>query len=108
MYEMHIINFRPTVIDISAKDVIHSFSLQHMRMCQDAIPGTSIPMWFRPIVAGEYEMVCAQLCGAGHYAMRSIMKVESEAEFNAWMKEQSDLQHPKLAPVAAPVAVVLP
>ena len=65
-------------------------------------------MWFRPIVAGEYEMVCAQLCGAGHYAMRSIMKVESEAEFNAWMKEQSDLQHPKLAPVAAPVAVVLP
>ena len=106
--EMHIINFRPTVIDISAKDVIHSFSLQHMRMCQDAIPGTSIPMWFRPIVAGEYEMVCAQLCGAGHYAMRSIMKVETEAEFNAWMKEQSDLQHPKLAPVAAPVAVVLP
>lgn len=106
--EMHIINFRPTVIDISAKDVIHSFSLQHMRMCQDAIPGSSIPMWFRPIVAGEYEMVCAQLCGAGHYAMRSIMKVETEAEFNAWMKEQSDLQHPKLAPVAAPVAVVLP
>jgi cytochrome c oxidase subunit II len=106
--EMHIINFRPTVIDISAKDVIHSFSLQHMRMCQDAIPGSSIPMWFRPIVAGEYEMVCAQLCGAGHYAMRSIMKVETEAEFNAWMKEQSDLQHPKLAPAAAPVAVVLP
>ena len=106
--EMHIINFRPTVIDISAKDVIHSFSLQHMRMCQDAIPGSSIPMWFRPIVAGEYEMVCAQLCGAGHYAMRSIMKVETESEFNAWMKEQSDLQHPKLAPVAAPVAVVLP
>ena len=106
--EMHIINFRPTVIDISAKDVIHSFSLQHMRMCQDAIPGSSIPMWFRPIVAGEYEMVCAQLCGAGHYAMRSIMKVETEAEFNAWMKEQSDLQHPKLAPVAAPLAVAVP
>ena len=106
--EMHIINFRPTVIDISAKDVIHSFSLQHMRMCQDAIPGSSIPMWFRPIVAGEYEIVCAQLCGAGHYAMRSIMKVETEAEFNAWMKEQSDLQHPKLAPVAAPLAVAVP
>jgi len=106
--EMHLVNFRPAVIDISAKDVIHSFSLQHMRMCQDAIPGTSIPMWFRPIVAGEYEMVCAQLCGAGHYAMRSIMKVETEAEFNAWMKEQSDLQHPKLAPVAAPAAPVNP
>ena len=100
--EMHLINGHPTVIDISSKDVIHSFSLQHMRMCQDAIPGSRIPMWFRPIRAGEYEIVCAQLCGAGHYAMRSIMKVETKAEFDAWMKEQADLQHPKAAPAAAP------
>ena len=100
--EMHLINGHPTVIDISSKDVIHSFSLQHMRMCQDAIPGSRIPMWFRPIRAGEYEIVCAQLCGAGHYAMRSIMKVETKAEFDAWMKEQNDLQHPPAAPAAAP------
>ena len=99
--EMHLINGKPTVIDISSKDVIHSFSLQHMRMCQDAIPGSRIPMWFRPIRAGEYEIVCAQLCGAGHFAMRSIMKVETKAEFDAWMKEQTDLQHPQAAPAAA-------
>ncbi len=101
--EMHLINGKPTVIEISSKDVIHSFSLQHMRMCQDAIPGSRIPMWFRPIRAGEYEIVCAQLCGAGHYAMRSIMKVETKAEFDAWAKEQSDLQHPPAAP-AVPAA----
>lgn len=99
--EMHLINGKPTVIDISSKDVIHSFSLQHMRMCQDAIPGSRIPMWFRPIRAGEYEIVCAQLCGAGHFAMRAVMKVETKAEFDAWMKEQSDLQHPKAAPAPA-------
>ncbi len=100
--EMHLINGHPTVIDISSKDVIHSFSLQYMRMCQDAIPGSRIPMWFRPIRAGEYEIVCAQLCGAGHFAMRSIMKVETRAEFDAWMKEQNDLQHPQAAPTAVP------
>jgi len=99
--EMHLVNKKPAVIDISSKDVIHSFSLKHMRQCQDAIPGSVIPMWFRPIVAGEYEIVCAQLCGAGHYAMRSIMKVESQAEFDAWMKEQASL---KPAPAAAPPA----
>ncbi len=104
--EMHLINGKPTVIDISSKDVIHSFSLQHMRMCQDAIPGSRIPMWFRPIRAGEYEIVCAQLCGAGHFAMRAVMKVETKVEFDAWMKEQSDLQHPKAAP--APAAAAAP
>ena len=104
--EMHLVNGKPTVIDISSKDVIHSFSLQHMRMCQDAIPGSKIPMWFRPIRAGEYEIICAQLCGAGHYAMRAIMKVETKAEFDAWMKEQSDLQHPKATP--APAAAAAP
>jgi heme/copper-type cytochrome/quinol oxidase subunit 2 len=35
--------------------------------------------------------------------MRAIMKVETKAEFDAWMKEQADLQHPKAAP-AAPAA----
>jgi cytochrome c oxidase subunit 2 len=102
--EIHLVNKRPTVIDITSKDVIHSFSLKHMRMAQDAIPGSRVPIWFRPIRTGEFEIVCAQLCGAGHYAMRSIMKVETKAEFDAWMKEQTDLQHPPAAAPAAPAA----
>ena len=102
--EIHLINQKPAVIEITSKDVIHGFSLQHMRMSQDAIPGSKIPMWFRPIRAGKYEVVCSQLCGAGHYAMRSIMFVETKAEFDAWMKEQTDLQHPQAAPPAAPAA----
>jgi cytochrome c oxidase subunit 2 len=103
--DLHLVNQKPVVVEITSKDVIHSFSLQHMRMCQDAIPGSRIPVWFRPIKMGEYEIVCAQLCGAGHYAMRAMMKVESQADFDAWMKETSDLQHPKAAaPAAAPAA----
>jgi len=104
--EVHIVNQRPTVIEITSKDVIHSFSLQHMRMAQDAIPGSRIPIWFRPIRTGEFDVICAQLCGAGHYGMRANMKVETQAEFDAWIKEQSDLQHPAkaaAAPAAAPV-----
>jgi cytochrome c oxidase subunit 2 len=66
-------------------------------------------VWFRPVRAGEYEIICSQLCGAGHFGMRAIMKVESQAEFDAWVKEQSDLQHPNKAatapaPAAAPAA----
>jgi cytochrome c oxidase subunit 2 len=102
--EMHIVNGKPVIVDLSSKDVIHSFSIKHMRMCQDAIPGSNIPIWFRPIVAGEYEIVCAQLCGAGHYAMRSILKVETQGDFDAWAKEQASLRAPAAAPAPAPAA----
>jgi cytochrome c oxidase subunit 2 len=99
--ELHLVNNTPAVIEITSKDVIHSFSLQHMRMCQDAIPGTKIPMWFRPIKAGQYEIVCAQLCGAGHYAMKAMMLVEDQKTYDDWFNEQFKMQHPD-APAPAP------
>ena len=92
--ELHLVVQKPVVIEVSSKDVIHSFSVPHMRVAQDAIPGTKVPLWFRPIRAGKYEIVCAQLCGGGHYAMRSIMVVESQSEFDAFYKELNDMQHP--------------
>ncbi len=90
--ELHLVNGKPAIIEITSKDVIHGLQLQNMRMSQDAIPGSRIPMWFRPVRAGEYEIVCSQLCGAGHYAMRAVMKVETQADFDAWQKEQLSLK----------------
>ena len=96
--ELHLINFRPTVIEVSSKDVIHSLYLEHMRMDQDAIPGSRIPMWFRPIRAGQYEIVCAQLCGSNHFAMKGEMIVEDEAAFAKFEKESQELQKGATAP----------
>lgn len=105
--ELYLVNHRPTVIHISSKDVIHSLSLKHLRMDQDAMPGMSIPMWFRPIREGEYEVVCAQLCGAGHYAMKAMSFVVDQGKFDVWLKETSDRQHPPAAAAAvAPGASV--
>ncbi len=102
--ELHLVNHKPAVIQISSKDVIHGFSLQHMRMSQDAIPGSKIPMWFRPIKAGEFEIVCSQLCGAGHYAMKALMIVEDQAKYDEWFDERFKMQHPDAAAAAAKVA----
>jgi cytochrome c oxidase subunit 2 len=99
--EMHLEQYRPTVIEISSKDVIHSLSLHTMRMTQDAIPGSVIPIWFRPVKTGEFEIVCAQLCGANHYAMKANMVTETKADFETWQKGILDLRKP-----AAPVAQV--
>src|SRR5439155_7662008 len=61
---------RPVIIYISSKDVIHSFKVIALRICQDAIPGMRIPIWFRPTQEGRYQINCAQLCGNGHVGMK--------------------------------------
>jgi len=101
--EVHTVKGDPTVIDITSRDVIHSFSVPHMRVAQDAIPGSRIPIWFRPIRDGQFDIICGQLCGNGHYGMRGILVVQSQKEFDQWSKEQSDLAHPAAA-AAAPAA----
>ena len=87
--QLHLPVGRPVLIQLSSKDVIHSFALQEMRVKQDVIPGTMIPVWFVPTVTSEemqqrkgnpewsYEISCAQLCGLGHYRMRGYMTIHT-------------------------------
>lgn len=89
--ELHLPVNKPAIIQLSSKDVIHSFALPEMRVKQDAIPGLQIPVWFVPTVESESEIGCAQLCGPSHYRMRGYLTVESQAEFDAWLQEQADL-----------------
>jgi cytochrome c oxidase subunit II len=84
---------RPVIVQLSAKDVIHSFGVPVMRVKQDAIPGMMIPVWFTPTVVGEYEIVCSQLCGLGHYRMRGVLRVLEDADYRAWLVEQTELRN---------------
>ena len=77
------------VAHLTSLDVIHSLAIPAMRVCQDAIPGMSIPVWFKPTKVGEYKITCAQLCGNSHYGMYATLKVVSPAEFDRWIAEQS-------------------
>jgi cytochrome c oxidase subunit 2 len=79
---------KPVIVYLTSKDVIHSFSLIQMRVKQDAIPGESIPVWFTPIMTGDWEINCSQLCGLGHFRMRGAYSIKSQQDFDAWMKEQ--------------------
>jgi len=76
------------IIHISSMDVIHSFKVFPMRVNQDAIPGMSIPVHFKPLRAGTYPINCAQLCGVGHYSMKGTLKVMEPADFAAWLKQK--------------------
>lgn len=82
---------RPVVIQVTSKDVIHGLHIVPMFSQQDAIPGSEIPMWFVPDKEGEWNIVCAQLCGAGHAQMVAYVKAVSSEEFDAWYAGRSPL-----------------
>jgi cytochrome c oxidase subunit 2 len=84
--EIHVVVNKPVIAYISSKDVIHSFKVIAMRVTQDAIPGMRIPLWFKPVKEGRYQINCAQLCGNSHSAMASgMLVVESQAAFEKWL-----------------------
>jgi cytochrome c oxidase subunit II len=99
--ELHVPKDRPVIIELSSKDVIHNFALPHMRIAQDAIPGQIIPMWFKPVKTGTFEVVCGQLCGYGHYSMKGSLVVDEPAEYQAWLKEKAELAATPVAPAPA-------
>lgn len=86
--ELHIPVGKPTVFNLTSKDVIHSFFVPEFRIKQDAMPGMRVPVWFEPTMAGKFEIGCAQLCGFGHALMRGDVFVHSPEEFEAWLSEQ--------------------
>ncbi|MEO0445143.1 MAG: cytochrome c oxidase subunit II [Verrucomicrobiota bacterium] len=80
---------KTVVVQVTSKDVIHGLHLPPMRIQQDAIPGMEIPMWFVPSKTGEWDIVCAQLCGAGHAKMVGQMKCIKASEFDEWFGKRS-------------------
>lgn len=79
---------KTVLIHLTSKDVVHSFAIPEMRVKQDTIPGLSTAVWFTPNKTGQYEIVCSQLCGLGHYQMRGFVTVESQNEFNQWIQQK--------------------
>lgn len=85
--QMHLPADRPVKVQLRSKDVIHSFFVPQFRVKQDAVPGMAIDIWFVPKKQGDYEIVCNQICGLGHYRMRGFIKVESTEAFEKWLNE---------------------
>ncbi|MFK0730695.1 MAG: cytochrome c oxidase subunit II [Gloeotrichia echinulata GP01] len=86
--ELHVPIGRQVQINMTASDVIHAFWVPEFRLKQDAIPGRQSEFRFTPRKEGDYALICAELCGPYHGAMRTQVVVESEEAFEKWMQEQ--------------------
>lgn len=80
---------RPVEVILRSKDVIHSFFVPELRLKQDVVPGLENRLHFTASKIGRYEIPCAELCGLGHYQMRSFLEVMSEEDFQTWLRESA-------------------
>jgi cytochrome c oxidase subunit 2 len=80
---------KPIKLIMHSRDVIHNFFVRELRLKQDIVPGMEIPLYFTADKPGVYEIPCSELCGLGHFQMRSTMEVMSEADFENWKKQQA-------------------
>ena len=74
---------------LESKDVLHSFFVPVFRLKQDAIPGRTITGWFKPTRAGQYDILCAEICGIGHGIMGARIVVDSPEQHAAWVQQHS-------------------
>ena len=86
--ELHLKTNRPVQILLRSVDVLHNFYVPQFRAKMDAIPGIISYYWFEPNKVGEYEVLCAEYCGVGHYGMRAKVVVENEQNYENWLNEQ--------------------
>ena len=79
---------RSTILEITSKDVIHSFWVPEFGQKQDALPGRINPLKITPNEIGTYPVICTELCGLGHALMRRQAIVLTAADFASlrWAK----------------------
>jgi cytochrome c oxidase subunit 2 len=86
--ELHVPAGKDVQLNITAQDVLHAFWVPQFRLKQDAIPGRTTQLRFFPEVEGTYPVVCAELCGGFHGAMRTQTIIHSPADYDAWVQSQ--------------------
>lgn len=83
---------RPIELLIRSQDVIHNFFVRELRLQQDAVPGMIVTLNFTATRIGQYEIACTQLCGLGHFRMRSSLDVVSDANYLSFLARQAASQ----------------
>lgn len=91
---------KPVLLQIRARDVIHSVYQPHFRLQMNAVPGMPTRFWFVPTKSTaemrletgnpefNYELVCNKICGKGHFAMKYLIEVVEPEEYEAWYASQ--------------------
>jgi cytochrome c oxidase subunit 2 len=86
--DLHIALDKPVKVLLRSLDVLHDFYVPEFRAKMDMVPGMVTYFWLKPTRTGRFDIMCFELCGIGHYAMRSKVVVDTAADYAAWVGKQ--------------------
>ena len=86
--ELHLPIGKPVKVLLRSKDVLHNFTVPQFRVKMDIVPGMITYLWLTPTRTGEFEVLCEELCGLGHFAMRGRVVVDEGDAYQAWLAGQ--------------------
>jgi cytochrome c oxidase subunit 2 len=73
---------------VTAADVLHAWWVPAFSVKKDAVPGFINETWFTADTEGTYRGQCAELCGMDHGFMPIVVRVASQADYDAWLSQQ--------------------
>ena len=86
--DLHVPLGQPVKLVLRSRDVLHNFGVAELRIKMDMVPGQVTYAWFTPIRTGTFDLLCEELCGIGHFAMRGRVVVDEPAAYEAWLNRQ--------------------
>ena len=86
--DLHLQINKPVKFLLRSLDVLHNFYVPQFRGKMDMVPGLVTFYWLTPIRTGDFEVLCAEFCGTGHYAMRGRVFVDEEKKYHQWLAQQ--------------------
>ena len=102
--ELHLPVNKPVKILLRSRDVTHQFAVPQFRVKMDMVPGMVTYFWFTPTKVGAYNVLCEQLCGVAHFAMRGRVVVDDEATYQVWLASQPTFAHTRAELAGDPAA----
>lgn len=79
---------RNVLVQVTAADVIHSWTVPAFGVKQDGVPGRLAQLWFNVDEPGIYFGQCSELCGQAHAFMPITVRAVPEADYIAWLETQ--------------------
>ena len=77
---------KKVLVQVTATDVIHSWTIPAFAVKQDAVPGRIAQLWFSVDQEGVYFGQCSELCGINHAYMPIVVKAVSPEKYAAWLE----------------------
>jgi len=100
--ELHVPIGKPIKFLLRSKDVNHQYAVPQFRVKMDMVPGMITYFWLTPTRTGTFDVLCEQLCGVAHFAMRGRVIVDEQSTFDTWLAAQPSYEKTRLAAAGDP------